>query len=373
MFHGDNLELMRSMNSKSVALVATDPPFNKGKDFHATPESLAAGASFQDRWRWEEDVHPEWTSSIQDGWPAAWAAINSARITYGDDMAAFLCFMAIRLVEMHRILRDDGSIYVHCDSGASHYLKTLMDAIFGRKQFQNEIVWCYAKPRPASRRFPENHDILLFYTKKKDWTFHPQRTPLMDGSFEYRKPFKRADGTVWEPRERGKQCASWWYDIPSFSTRMTAKEWTGYPTQKPLSLYQRIVRASSNPGDVVFDPFAGCATTPVAAELENRQWIAADLWGSTRELVRERLEALATNDEGQLQMRLYDVVVRTEPLVRTDAGETWVPARRSLERKDEKPSENQKERVDTLNDGKPYRIEEGSESGFAADKRGERP
>ena len=119
LFHGDNLDLMRSMNSRSVHLIATDPPFNKGRDFHATPESLAAGASFQDRWRWAEDVHPEWVDSIQDDWPAAWAVIDWTRLSYGDDMAAFLCFMAVRLMAMHRILRDDGSIYLHCDPTAS--------------------------------------------------------------------------------------------------------------------------------------------------------------------------------------------------------------------------------------------------------------
>ena len=119
LFHGDNLDLMRSMNSRSVHLIATGPPFNKGRDFHATPESLAAGASFQDRWRWAEDVHPEWVDSIQDDWPAAWAVIDWTRLSYGDDMAAFLCFMAVRLMAMHRILRDDGSIYLHCDPTAS--------------------------------------------------------------------------------------------------------------------------------------------------------------------------------------------------------------------------------------------------------------
>lgn len=106
LYRGDNLEFMRSMNSGSVHLIATDPPFNKGRDFHAAPESLASGASFSDRWRWDEDVQPDWLDQIQDDWPAAWAVIDSSRATYGDDMAAFLCFMAVQLMAMRRLPPD---------------------------------------------------------------------------------------------------------------------------------------------------------------------------------------------------------------------------------------------------------------------------
>ncbi len=143
LFHGDNLPFLRSMNSESVHLIATDPPFNKGKDFHATPDSLAAGAKFQDRWSWETDVEGEWLDQIADDWPRVMTVINGARESYGDDMGAFLCFMGVRLLEMHRILRKDGSIYLHCDPTASHYLKQLMDAVFERKNFQNELIWHY--------------------------------------------------------------------------------------------------------------------------------------------------------------------------------------------------------------------------------------
>ncbi len=120
LFHGDNLDFLRGMNSETVDLIATDPPFNKGRDFHATPDSLASGAKFQDRWSWKDDVEGEWIDQIQDDWPAVWEVIDAARAAWGDDMAAFLCFMGVRLIEMRRVLKDTGSLYLHCDPTASH-------------------------------------------------------------------------------------------------------------------------------------------------------------------------------------------------------------------------------------------------------------
>ena len=114
-FHGDNLPVLRGMNSGTVHPIATDPPFNKGKDFHATPDSLAAGAKFQDRWSWADDVEQAWVDQIADDWPHVMHVINGSKESYGEDMGAFLCFMGVRLIEMRRILRDDGSIYLHCD------------------------------------------------------------------------------------------------------------------------------------------------------------------------------------------------------------------------------------------------------------------
>ena len=135
LYHGDNLEFLRGMNSGTVHLIATDPPFNKGRDFHATPESLASGARFQDRWSWDRDVHEEWIDSIKDDWTPVWSVIEGARGSFGDDMGAFLCWLGVRLMEMHRVLRDDGSIYLHIDHTAHAYVKQLMDGIFGPKNF----------------------------------------------------------------------------------------------------------------------------------------------------------------------------------------------------------------------------------------------
>lgn len=174
------------MNSESVHLIATDPPFKKGRDFHATPDSLASGARFQDRWSWSKDVHPDWLDKIKDDYPAIWEVIDAANAVYmrktksnlslprdvvGSDMGAFLCFMAVRLIEMHRILRMDGSIYLHCDWTASHYLKALMDAIFGWKQFRNEIIWCYNVGGKGKKWWARKHDVLLFYTKSNNYYF----------------------------------------------------------------------------------------------------------------------------------------------------------------------------------------------------------
>ena len=144
LFHGDNLDFLRGMDSETVHLIATDPPFNKGKDFHATPDSLAAGAKFEDRWSWDRDVHQDWVDAIEDDWEATSWVIEAAKIAAGDDMAAYLCWLGVRLIEMHRVLREDGSLYLHIDHTAHAWVKALLDSIFGRKNFRNEIVWCYS-------------------------------------------------------------------------------------------------------------------------------------------------------------------------------------------------------------------------------------
>ena len=333
LYHGDNLDFLRGMNSETVHLIATDPPFNKNRDFHATPDSLAKGASFKDRWDWDRDVHEAWSDSIKNDNEAVWAIIEGARMSYGQDMAAFLCWLGVRLMEMHRILRPDGSLYLHIDHTAHAYVKALLDAIFGHKNFRNEIIWGYEKPRGAKKVWRRNHDVLLFYTKQDKYTFNPQRMPTLDGKFEMRKPFKRPDGTVWYPKEPGKQAGDWWYDIASFATRITAKERTGYPTQKPLKLLERIIKASSNEGDIVLDPFCGCATTPVAAERLGRQWVGMDIWDKAHEMVLSRLErnGLAVPGVSPEQPRLLTfggVTYTTEPPIRTDDGEAAAPALR---------------------------------------------
>ncbi len=163
LFHGDNLRFLRAMNSESVDLIATDPPFNKNRDFHATPDSLAKGAKFQDRWSWEKDVHEEWVDEIKDDYPRLMEAIESARYAHSDGMGAYMCFMAVRLLAMRRVLKPTGSIYLHCDPTASHYLKAVMDAVFGWKNFQNEIVWCYGSGGASKRHYSRKHDAILFY------------------------------------------------------------------------------------------------------------------------------------------------------------------------------------------------------------------
>ena len=345
LYHGDNLPFLRGMNSETVHLIATDPPFNKGRDFHATPDSLAAGAKFEDRWRWEVDVHQEWVDAIQDDWPAVWQVIEAARVAAGEDMAAFLCWLGVRLLEMHRILREDGTLYLHCDPTASHYLKALLDGIFGRKNFRNEIAWCYTGPAANKKDFPRKHDLIFRYAKSNKPTFNhdepvlrlPYKPSLTMGHMQKTKGGDHTTGLA-EQMAKGKLVEDWWSDIPRLAH---AKESIGYPTQKPLALYERIVTASSNEGDFVLDPFCGCATTPVIAERLGRQWIGMDIWDGAHETVIQRLqqEGLAAPDgdtAGQL-VTFGEIGYSTAPPVRSDEGDTAAPVLKTKKKRKKEP------------------------------------
>ena len=381
LYHGDNLAFLRGMNSGAVQLIATDPPFNKNRDFHATPDSLAAGAGFQDRWRWDDVIHPEWLDQIKDDWPDIQLTVEAAKVSYGPDMAAFLVFMAVRLAEMRRILTDDGSIYLHCDSTAGHYLKALMDAIFGSDNFRSEIVWRRTNAKGlAFKSYPHNHDVILFYSKSGKFTWHrpyrPYDPEYVRKSYRYVEPetgrhYRLSDLTnpnrdrpnltyewnghtrVWRwTKERmqdahnsglihysstglarqkryldemkGNPVDTIWDDIPPLSAN--ARERTGYPTQKPLKLYERIIAASSNPGDWVLDPFCGCATTPVAAEMLGRQWVGIDIWDKAYQTVLERLGKIGFDVEGSDHLPSGRAVLyASEPPVRNDDNETALP------------------------------------------------
>ena len=321
LYHGDNLDFLKGINSGTVNLIATDPPFNKSKDFHATPDSLAAGASFTDRWRWDEDVHQEWVDEIQDDYPGVWQAIESGRLNHSEGMAAFLCWLGVRLIQMHRVLADDGSLYLHLDHTAHAYAKCLMDAVFGQRNFRNEIVWCYASGGVSKRWFGKKHDTLLFYSKSGGYGFNPQYRPYSEGTLQrgltqYKKDLNEA----YILREEGAIQNDWWSDITPLLSP-TQKERTGYPTQKPLELYERIIKASSNPGDFVLDPFAGCATTCVAAERLGRQWVGMDIWDGAYSVVMDRLEKTGLTTDAANDKRLTtvaEIFYTTTPPARTD-------------------------------------------------------
>lgn len=318
LYHADNLPVLRGINSETIDLIATDPPFNKGKDFHATPDSLAAGAKFQDRWSWANDVEGEWVDQITDDWPKVMTVINAARESYGDDMAAFLCFLGVRLLEMHRILKPTGSIYLHIDHTAHAYTKTLMDAVFGRRNFRNEIVWCYSGGGIPKRDFPRKHDTILRYTKSNDYPFTVERKPYKENT---QQVGIHSTYTGHNPIDlkRGTPITDWWTDIAT--TTGWSPENTGYPTQKPLALYERIIKASSNPDDVVLDPFAGCATTLIAAERLGRQWMGIDIWDGAFGQVKQRME-----DNRQLLSDIPAIPpVETTAPIRTDDGLTAAP------------------------------------------------
>ncbi len=395
LFHSDNLPILRAMNSESVDLIATDPPFNKSRDFHATPDSLAAGVSFQDRWSWERDVHEDWTDQITDDHPRLMEAIESARYAHSDGMGAFMCFMAVRLLAMHRVLKPTGSIYLHCDHTASHYLKAVMDAVFGWRNFRNEIIHRRNESgvkgsQHSPKTWGANSDSLLFYAKGEAATFDPlvnvglteaeivKKFPNVDENGERYK----TKPSAWRQPSMGARpnlCYAFRGIKPPFPSgwrlevsrmeeeyrkgnivitdgklerRSYVKDyvgvspgnlWTeselllpaqsgermGYPTQKPLALYERIVNASSNEGDMVLDPFAGCATTCIAAEKLRRQWVGIDIWDNARLVVldRLRLEGLIADPKEKLHGRLFteDVHFTETPPTRTDDTKTASP------------------------------------------------
>ncbi|MXX83210.1 MAG: hypothetical protein F4Y70_07060, partial [Chloroflexi bacterium] len=317
-----------------------------------------------------KDVHEEWTDSIQDDWPAVWEVIDMANRTwhpkrvqlksgdyvYRSGMGAFLCWLGVRLMEMRRVLREDGSIYLHIDHTAHAYVKCMMDAIFGWKNFRNEIVWAY-KSRPQPKRyFGRKHDTILFYTKSDNYKFNwvdVARSLTKETISKYRLVDKagrkyRLQGrgikgspirsqkdvdTKWEierpelvvrdylDEKVGVAREDWWIDINLIN--QAAKERTGYPTQKPLALYRRVIEASSNEGDLVLDPFCGCATTPVAAEQLKRRWVGMDIWDGAKKAVQERLrdEWLLEKDASSKMMFPHEVFILTEPPVRTDDNE----------------------------------------------------
>ncbi len=340
LFIGDNLPVLRGINTESVDLIATDPPFNKGVKAFEGITKAGDNISYSDVWSWS-DVQAEWTNEILGNHPALYSVIQAANASAGDDMGAFLCWLAVRVLECHRILKPTGSMYLHIDHTAHAYAKAMMDAIFGRKNFRNEIVWAYKKWTASKKTLPRNHDIILFYTKSDVYSWFAPTVPNSAPNPSQYVSAKDKDGkTVTAKDEAGKPkkrtvakeiaVADWWA-IPILSP--VSRERTGYPTQKPLSLYERIVKASSNKGDVVLDPFAGCATTCVAAERLGRQWIGIDINEEATGVIRDRLQSEVT---GSLA---WKTLVKTpkKPPKRSDGGKAAAPELRVVSRRRSEP------------------------------------
>ena len=318
---GDCLEVMRGMNSACIDLIYLDPPFNSNRTYEAPIGSQAAGASFKDAWTLD-DVDVCEHGELADRNPAAYSVIEAARQAHGKGMQSYLIFMAVRLLEMRRILKPTGSIYLHCDPTASHYLKLLMDGIFGRTNHRNEIVWCYTGPgSPGMRQFNRKHDTIHWYSVGDTWTFNADAVRLRHntktkGNF---KPGLRGSGFVEGQYNlaEGKVPETWWPQEKGNGLAIAARQksqYVGYPTQKPLALLDRIIRASSNEDDWVFDPFCGCATALVAADRLNRKWAGVDLSPLAIKLVDARIAV----DRGQLPWG--GVNAQTDPPKRTDLG-----------------------------------------------------
>ena len=372
---GDNLAVMRGMNDACVDLIYLDPPFNSNRHYEAPIGSKAAGAAFKDAWTLD-DVDVCEHGELADRNPAAYSVIEAARQAHGKGMQSYLIMMAVRLLEMRRVLKPTGSIYLHCDPTASHYLKLLMDGIFGRANFRNEIVWKRKAGRGETQnsaiRFGVTSDSLLFYAKSEltplERQYRPNNPAYIASKFthvdshgrryrldnltspsprpnlvyEYKgySPPKNGwavsrermeqmeqEGRIYFPSDKSKRLQrirfldelpgetvdTLWDDIPPINSR--AQERLGYPTQKPVALLDRIIKASSNPGDLVLDPFCGCATALVAADRLQREWAGIDLSPLAVKLVDERIGA----DRGD--MPWGGATALTEPPKRTDLGD----------------------------------------------------
>ena len=252
----------------------------------AWPDDPKARGGYKDQWSWEQDIHEDWVDGIKATHPAVNLLIEATREIHGDGIAAYLAFMAIRLFEIHRVLKPTGSLFLHCDHTANGYLRQLLDGVFGAGNFRNEIIWAYTGPgSPNMRQFNRKHDTVFWYNKGDKWIFNQDavRLPYKDGKphtggFTHQSGAKAGtsmDKAVADSYQKGKIPEDWWRDI-ALAIR-SSNERTGYPTQKPYKLAERIIQASTNPGDVVLDCFAGCAYAAVAAEKLGRQWAACDI------------------------------------------------------------------------------------------------
>ena len=304
LFYGDNLDVLRRhFPPESVDLIYLDPPFNSNATYNvlfrdesgqAAPAQIEA---FADTWHWGEDSQRalEELLGANSLSPTAGALLDALVTALGtNQLTAYLAMMAIRLVELRRILKPTGSIYLHCDPTASHYLRTLMDAVFGVENFRNEIVWFYRRWAATASRFQRMHDIILFYAKTPDAVFNAQYVPTS----EPRTLTTSGDNTDTgaNPDEQERQIViedADVFEIPILNSQ--AKERLSYPTQKPEALLERIIRASSNPGDLVLDPFCGCGTAMAVAEKQGREWVGIDITHLAIGLVEERLQALGAS------------------------------------------------------------------------------
>ncbi len=357
LYYGDNLAVLReSISTESVDLVYLDPPFNSNANYNVLFKSPAGAGSraqieaFEDTWHWGQEAEDAFDQVIRSGNTDAADLLRAMRSFLGDnDMMAYLTMMAVRLIELHRVLKSTGSLYLHCDPTASHYLKSLLNAVFEVRNFINEIVWkrtgAHSDAKQGSAHFGRVHDVIMLYCKAPGFKWNPLWKPHDDayikshynqidefgrrfqwdnltgpggaangnpfydvlgvsGYWRYsRERMARliAEGLVAIPNagskprlkryldeQAGAPITDFWDDIAPLNSQ--AQERLGYPTQKPLALLERIISASSNPGDVILDPFCGCGTATHAAQKLNRTWVGIDITHLAISLVERRLK-----------------------------------------------------------------------------------
>ena len=359
LYYGDNLDILREhIADESIDLIYLDPPFNSNASYNVlfkAPEghqSHAQMEAFEDTWHWNQSAERAFDLVMQSGNTDAAEMLRAMRsFLHDNDMMAYLAMMAVRFIELHRVLKEEGSLYLHCDPTASHYLKIMLDAVFGKERFASEIVWKRYGAHSNSKKYGAVHDIIFFYTKSAKCTFNTQYAvydeeyikerfkfvdpdgrrwaeqnlgnPAIRPNLMY--PFKAKNGITYEPptngwkysRERmaeldaqgrlhypkkedgrlrlksyqdelqGVALQDVWTDLVTIGG--TSTERLGYPTQKPLGLLERIINTSTNEGDVVLDPFCGCGTTVHAAQKLQRQWIGIDITHLAISLIQKRL------------------------------------------------------------------------------------
>ena len=374
LYFGDNLEILRKyIPDSSIDLIYLDPPFNSKATYNvlykepAGKPSQAQISAFEDTWQWglesERSLQEIAASPTASAPVKEFMSVLPNFVGQKTPMRAYLTMMCIRLLELKRVLTDTGSVYLHCDPTASHYLKLLMDTIFGVANFRNEIIWRRTNAKGlAFTRLPSNHDVILKYTKSEKWTWNPQYAEhdpkYIDSFYRYVEPetgrkYQLADLTnpnidrpnltyeflginrVWRwtkermqkayenglvvqskpgavPRlkryldeQEGTPVDDLWEDIPPVQSQ--ASERLGYATQKPEALLERIIKASSNEGDVVLDPFCGCGTAVVVAQRRNRRWIGIDITYLAIGLMEWRLKNM-------VPMPAYKVIGEPEDL-----------------------------------------------------------
>lgn len=374
LFYGDNLPILRDhIPDESVDLIYLDPPFNSSRSYNVLfkdesgQEADAQITAFEDTWHWGNDAAHVYHEMIQNAPAHVTTMLGALREFIGENqMMAYLVMMTARLIELHRVLKPTGSIYLHCDPTASHYLKVVMDAIFGFENLLNEIVWQRTAVKgDVHRKFGAVHDVLLAYTKSQDFTFnvtyslpseeYHERFKFDDG--DGRGPYQSApldspnprpnltydykgyapppkgwrvsrevmeqldkDGRLIFPPEKsgrirrkvylseqgGPKVSDVWTDISPLQG--SSAERLGYPTQKPLELLERILQSSSNEGDIVLDPFCGCGTAVAAAQKLNRKWIGIDITHLSISLMKYRLK----DSFGLVEKKDYKVVGEPE-------------------------------------------------------------
>jgi DNA modification methylase len=349
LFCGDNLDVLRQeVSDESVDLIYLDPPFNSNASYSAILSAPGGGEppprveAFEDAWHWDGRAQQAFGEAVASSNLGAAAMLRAMRsVLHENDMMAYLAMMAVRLIEMNRVLKRTGTLYLHCDPTASHYLKILLDAIFGTASYRNEIVWKRSNPKShASANFPACTDTILRYCKgpcaayRQPYEAHDPRyvasayryrdengvyrlLPLLnpnddrpnltyeflgvtrvwrwtrarmhkaydDGLVVQLKPGAVPQYKKYLSSSKGRTVTNCWTDIPQART----SELSGYPTQKPLALLERIIAASSNPGDVVLDPFCGSGTTLHAAQKLGRRWIGIDITPVAASVVKRRL------------------------------------------------------------------------------------